>query len=322
MSEAALEPAPAPAPAPPPAEPPKTAVAPEPGKTAPLAAGGEPTPAEPDKPYWPADWREKAAEHYAAGDDKAFKRELKRLQGISDPAGMFGMYRELESKFTSGGLVKKPGKDAKPEDVAEFHKALGVPEKVEDYFKDLKLDNGAVLGDADMPVAKEFASAVHEAGATPAVVNKALNWYFKNQEAQAAHLDEMDDKFRRESESALKDELGPAYRRSVNSIASIFTDIKNEGSLYSRLMGGRMADGKIIGNDPDIVRWMASLAREINPAAAVVEDGDQGGKGIDAEIKEIESIMRKDRPRYDKEFAVRYGQLLAARDKMQARSRA
>lgn len=278
-----------------------------------------------DKPYWPADWREKAAAHYAAGDAKAQARELKRLQGVTDPAGLFGMYRELESKWTSGGLIKKPGKDAKPEEIAEFNKSLGVPEKIDDYFKDLKLDNGAVLGDMDMPVAKSFAEAAHKAGIPPAGVHAALNWYFANQESQAAALDEMDDTFRREAETELKEEFGPALRRKTNAIATLFaqapggTDLQNNASLYARLMGGRTSDGKIIGNDPAIVRWLVGMVQEVNPAISVVEDGDQSGKGVDAEIAEIEKVMRTDRRRYDKELAPRYAQLLAARDRIQAR---
>lgn len=296
------------------------------GKT--IAEGGEGKAEVQEKPYWPDDWREKAAQHYSAGDEKAYKRELKRLQGVTDPAGMYGMYRELESKFTSGGLIKKPGKDAKPEEVSEFHKAIGVPEKVEDYFKDLKLDNGAVLGDADKPLASAFAEAMHKAGTPAPAVQAALNWYFANQENQAAALDEFDDSFRKESEQQLKEEYGPALKRMTNSVAGLFaaapggTDLKNEGSLYARLMGGRTADGKLIGNDPDIVRWMVGLVREVNPAATVVEDGAGGGKSIDTEISEIETVMRTDRRRYDKDLAPRYAQLLAAREKIQARSRA
>jgi hypothetical protein len=295
-----------------------------------IAAGTEKK-QQPDeaKPYWPEDWRQKAAEHASAGDKKAYEKELKRLERIADPAGLYGMYREAEGKLTSGRLIPRPGKDAKPEEIAEFHKALGVPEKAEDYFKDLKLENGAVLGDQDMPIAKAFAEAVHEAGAPPAVVNKALNWYFKNQEEQAAQLDERDDSFRSEAEKALKEEFGPAFKRKTNAISSLFeiapggADVKNEAALYARLMGGRMADGQIIGNDPDMVRFLVALAMDKNPSASVVEDGDQSGKSVDDEIASIEKRMRDDRPAYfkDEKAQARYRELLSARDKIQSRQR-
>lgn len=280
------------------------------------------------KAYWPTDWREKMAERVAAGDQKIYKKELARLQRISDPYGVYGNYRELEARFTSGGLIKVPGKDAKPEDIAAFHKAIGVPEKPEDYFKDLKLDNGAVIGEADKPLVDAFATALHKAGAPPAAMNAALNWYYQQQEELAAKLDETDDAFRRESEQVLKEEFGPAFKRQVNAIGSIFAtapggaDVKNPGSLYARLMGGRTADGKIIGNDPDMVRWLASLAAEVNPAATVVEDG-AGGVPIEAELAQIKALRQTDAKRYWSDAVqAREAELIAAQHKIQARQRA
>jgi hypothetical protein len=310
---------------------------------APIAAGGEDAQEGDDeekaKPEDKADgkltkaeqtqkWREEMAEHVAAGDKKAYARELKRLERITDPKAVWGMYRELESKFTSGGLIKVPGKDAKPEEIAEFHKALGVPEKPEDYFKDVKLENGAVIGEADKPLVDGFAAAVHKSGATPQFVNAALNWYYANQEEQAAAMDEADDEFRRESERALKDEFGASFKRKTNAIAVLFasapggTDVKNEGSLYARLMGGRTADGKIIGNDPDMVRLLVNLASEVSPTATVVEDG-MGVKGAQARLAEIQKLRSTDKHAYwsdpiQKEEA----DLIAALEKEKLRARA
>lgn len=282
---------------------------------------------EKHKPYWPPDWREKMAEHAAAGDKKAYARELKRLQRFTDPTSVYGFAREYEGKFDRGGLVKVPAKDAKPEEIAEFHKAMGVPEKPEDYFKDIKLENGAVIGEADKPIVDIFATAMHKAGATPAVMNAMLNTYYAHQEEQAAAMDEADDEFRRESERALKDEYGAAFKRMTNAIGPLFstapggTDIKNDASLYARLMGGRTADGRIIGNDPDIVRWLVSLAQDVNPAATVVEDGNQSGLTIDAELAQIADMRKTDKRKYYSEAVQRReAELLAAREKIRARA--
>lgn len=294
-----------------------------------VAAKGEEKKPDPERPYWPEDWREKTAERWASGDKKVYEKELKRLKRIADPSGLHGMWRELEGKFSSGDLIKKPGKDATEEEVAAYHKALGVPEKPEDYFKNIKLNNGAEIGEADKPLADEFAQAVHKTGATQEFVNAALNWYYGRQEEQAAALDEADDTFATEAERALKQEYGNAYKRNINSIAPVFntapggTDIKNENSLFARLMGGRTADGRIIGNDPDMVRWLVSIAHEINPAATVVETGNQSGQTIDNEIAAIEKRMREDRVSYFKDEAAqsRLRDLYTARDKIREKSR-
>ena len=223
---------------------------------------------------------------------------------MKDLKSLWGMYREMEGKFTSGGLIKVPGKDAKPEEVAAFHKALGVPEKPEDYLKDVTLENGAVIGAADKPMLEGFAGAMHKAGAPPAVVNAALNWYYQNQEQAAAALDEGDDTFRKESERALKEELGPSFKRQVNAISTLFTtapggaDPKNPGSLYSRIIGGRTADGRIIGNDPEIMRWLISMANEVNPVASVVEDSAGGLRSAETRLDELKAMRKSDPKKY------------------------
>jgi hypothetical protein len=295
-----------------------------------LASGAQANGQQQEKPYWPDDWKERMAEHASAGDKKAYDKELRRLQNFDTPFAVYGSYRGMENTWATKQFVKLPGKDGKPEEIAEFHKALGVPEKPEEYLATYKPANGAMLGDDDKPVAAEFAAALHKSGAPPAAVHAALDWYLGNMEKQAAQLDEMDDTFRREAEQALKNDLGHAYQRKTNSIAPLFktapggADVSNPKSLYARVMGGRTADGKIIGNDPDMVRWLISMSQEVNPGASIVEDGDGGIQSIDTQISAIEQRMREDRRGYNKDFAQqeKYRSLLEARNKIQSRQRA
>lgn len=290
-------------------------------------ATGKETKEEPAKPYWPEDWREKMAEFAAAGDAKEKDRLLKQLGRYVDPAAIFGKTRELESKFSAGGLIKVPGKDAKPEEIAAYNKAIGVPEKHEDYLKDLTLENGAVIGEADKPLVDGVLAAIHKQGATPAVAKAMLDWYYGHQEKIAADQDEADDTFRRESERLLKDEMGPAFQRTKNAIAPLFatapggSDTKNENALISRLLGGRTADGRRIGNDPDVIRWLASIAHEVNPAATITEDGDQSGKSIDAELAEIRALRTSDPKKYRSDAVqARELALIEAQLKLKARA--
>jgi hypothetical protein len=297
----------------------------------PIAAGvGDAAPAiAPEKPYWPDDWREKTAEHAAAGDKKAYEKELARLQKLDSPISMYGSYRSMENTWASKQFVKLPGKDAKPEEIAEYHKAMGVPEKPEDYFAAVKLENGAVIGDADKPLVNSFAQAAHKAGMPAAQVNAAMNWYFSQQEQAAAQADEADEKYKAEAARELKDEWGGSFKRRTNAVATLFDiapggpDVRNPNSMMSRLLGGRTADGRVIGDDPAIVRWLAALAHERNPAATVVEDGDMTGKSIESEIGEIEKLMRENRPSYNKDTnkQARYRELLETRDRIRAKAR-
>lgn len=268
--------------------------------------------------------REALASHYAAGDKKAYAKELKRLErlGVERPEQIYGLYRDLDNKLNGGGLIKVPGKDAKPEDIAEYHKAIGVPEKHEDYINHIKLENGAVIGDADKPILNSFTEALHKAGAPPSTVNAAANWYYKLQEEQAAELDAADDAFKRESEKAIKDELGNAFKRKTNNIATLFTtapggaDARNPNSLYARLVNGRTADGRVIGNDPDMMRWLIGMADDANPISSVVEDGTASVKGVQKELDELKALRRSEPRKYwSKPVQDREAELYAALDK-------
>lgn len=282
----------------------------------------EPTDAE----RWQA-MREKIAKHASAGDEKAYKKELARLERISNVESLYGAYRDLEAKFSQGGLVKIPGKDAKPEEITAFAKQLGWTDKPEEMIAQIKLEDGMVIGDADKPMLTGFLGAVHGATSAQDFASKATAWYYRTQEEAAAIQDEQDDTFRRESERALKEEHGPAFARKTNAIASIFAtapggaDAKNPNSMFSRIMGGRTADGRLIGNDPTVVNWLIGLVNEVNPAATVVEDGNQSGVTIDTELAQIQGLRQSDPKKYwSNEVQARELELITAKSKIQARA--
>jgi hypothetical protein len=269
--------------------------------------------------YWPDDWREKAARHVAGDDEKAYERELRRLQRFSDPTGVYGMAREMEAKFSQGGLIKIPGEDASDEEKAAFRKAMGVPEETEGYIESLELPEGVVLGDDDKPIAEAFAKISGDADMTTGQYNQIVNWYYQQQEEAAALQDEADDEFKTKSTATLKEEMGGSYKRQVNAIASL-VPLAPEG-LMDRLLSGRTADGRIVGDDPDMVRFLSSLAMQVNPVASVMDDGNMDGKSIDSELAEIDKYRRENKSAYfkDEKMQARERELIAARDRLQAR---
>lgn len=275
--------------------------------------------------YWPKDWREQVAKHASAGNEKAYDRELKRLQRVTDPAAIYGNYREAESKISSNKAIFKPGPKATEEETKAYRKALGVPDSPEDYLENLKLPHEQTLGEADLDVANEFAERMHEAGANQEVMNKALGWYMEQQENAAAAQDDADERQKYDAEVELKEEYGASYKRRTAGIASLFAtapggaDVSNDDSLYSRLIGGRLSDGSLVGNDPDVVRWLASLAGDVNPAAVTLPDGMGSTKSVQDEITEIEKIMRTDKREYFKNHAGRYAELLEVRNRIKER---
>lgn len=285
------------------------------------------SPAPEDRPYWPDDWRERIADHASAGNKDVYQKELRRLQRFTDPSAIFGQARELESRFSSGGLVKLPTEKSSDKEWADYRAAIGVPDKPEGYLENIKLANGIEIGEADKPFVNGFAEALHQVGAPPQVAESVLNWYYSQQEQAAADLDDMDAQISSQAEQILREEFGPAFRRMNNAIATVFSqapggaDINNPDALISRLLSGRTADGVLIGSDPDFFRFMANIAKDRGLGMTEVEMGDETGQGVMEEIKAIEKMMREDRRAYfkDKDIQNRYVELLEARSRINAR---
>lgn len=247
------------------------------------------------KPYWPEDWREKMARQAAGEDEKAFKKELNRLQRFADPTGVYGFAREYEGKFDRGGLVKMPGKDAKPEELAEFQKAFGWAEKPAEMFSQIELQNGAVIGEMDKPLMNGFLEAVHGATSAQQVVSKAANWYLKQQEQLAADLDAKDDEFLRTSTRELKDELGPKYDRMINNISSLHRFHPRGREGFEEMITGRDGQtGRIIANNPELVRMFIAMSQEVNPVGSVVEDSSGGVMSVQNELASIQKLRTSD----------------------------
>jgi hypothetical protein len=297
------------------------------------ASGSQEQPEAPaaaeEAPYWPQDWREKMAEHYSAGNQKAYDRELRRLQRITDPTAVYGSFREGEARWDQGGLIKVPGEGATDEEIAAYDMARGVPEEAAGYFENLELSNGVVIGDADMPMAEGFAEAAHEAGMDPYQFQAVLDWYYSNQEQFSNELDELDDQNRINNDQVLREEFGGRRKGLENSVPMLFAqtpgggDPNNDASFMNNLFGGRLGDGTRIIDSPDFNRWVFSLTNELHPRATLVEYGAESGKSIEEQLKEIRDFRRSNRHEYNRDEAMQQKErdLLDAQMKAQERER-
>lgn len=261
---------------------------------------------------FPEDWRQKLA-----GNDE---KELARLQRMGSPADVWKAYRALEAKISSGQLKAGLKPDATPEEVAQWRKDNGLPEKPEDYRPNLP--NGMVPGEADMPLIGGFQKTAHELGLTPEQFNKTLSWYFAEADAAKAQQYEADTSFRSQAEDALRAEWGPAYRSEVRGIAN-FMEANAPAGMADLLFNSRSSDGKLLGDHPEVLRWLSSMVRTVNPLATLVPAGSADPlKAGEARIAEIENIMRTEPDKYWKNPDVQreYGALLEARETVKGRA--
>lgn len=96
----------------------------------------------------------------------------KSLESFKDIPSLAKSY--VETKKLVGAKSAVPGPEAKPEEIAAFHKAIGVPDTPEGYTPKIPEVPGLAF---DTETAKPFLVAMHKVGAPPAVVQAALDAY-------------------------------------------------------------------------------------------------------------------------------------------------
>ena len=115
------------------------------------AAASEPVP-------WREDWREALA-----GKDE---KELARLKRFASIENLHKSYREMEKRLSAARAVPTLPENATEEQVAEYRKAIGVPETPEGYG--LKFADELKPTETDNELLNGFASHMHGRNQTPA----------------------------------------------------------------------------------------------------------------------------------------------------------
>lgn len=259
------------------------------------------------------DWRVKLA----GGDEK----ELKRLSRFASEQDVYKAYRELENKFKSGQVKMSAPKDGTPEEIAAWRKDNGIPDSPEAY--DLSFDNGLVVGEEDKPYINEFLKSMHGHNATPDQVKAAIKSYYDIQAVQAQKIAEADSEFKDASLDGLREEWQGDFKRNINAVNNVLQSMPAEAREFFEQ--ARMPDGRLLGNDPNVIKWLAATAFELNPAAAIMPASVAApGMAIEEEIAALEKKIGDRESDYWKgplaeKNQTRYVQLLDAKQKIQAK---
>lgn len=183
------------------------------------------------------------------------------------------------------GAVRVPGKDAKPDEIAAWRKAVGVPEAPDKYavfrpegFEPTEFDQGAE---------KTLLEAAHAADLNQRQVDTVLKTHYL---IQAQQQKAMEDKARAAGEAAVEDlrvEFGRDYKANVTLADRWLTEHlgPDMGDEWKGLMGKRFADGTALGENPGFVKAIVKLAKDWADDGAVLLSDTGGATDIDAEIK-------------------------------------
>ena len=279
----------------------------------PEADGGE----ESETPQnWPTNWREVMA----GGDQK----KLGQLARYASPLNVYNSLRSLQGRLSAGDFIRaKP--DGKSEAaMKEWRATAGIPEKPEGYLQNLP--DGLIIGKEDEEIAKTFLADMHAKDAPPAFVHNALQWYYSHQEKLAEAQYARDTETRQKTEDALHAEWGPEFRANLNSVHAL-VDLYGSDTLKANLYGARLPNGEALGDNAEILQFLVSLAREINPRGIVTPGSGQPlGGAVQSEKAKIEASMAIPRRQSgpgdywnNPEMQKRYSELLALEERQKFR---
>lgn len=278
---------------------------------APNADPANPAPADPPKPDsnselhgFSADWRQKLA----GDDDKA----LKQLERFSSPKAMHEALNSSRQKITELSAGKAPGADAKPEEIAAYREANGIPKESAGYWDGIKLPEGMELSEEGKGVWKPLLENLHSKNVSPELFNEMVEAKIQVEQAEAAAQIENDGLDKQETEDELRTEWGSDYRANVNTYENLINKFVPQDAR-AEFDGARMADGSLMTNNPAMMRAFAEMGRLIAPAGTVVAtDGASIQSTIEDQLKGYEKQMGTKEWHGDEKAQGHYRELVSA----------
>lgn len=265
-------------------------------------AAGEP---ESDKGLWGEKWRESYA-----GEDQKKLAELKRYES---PKAVIDALLAAKEKIRTGQAREPLAKDAKPEEVAAYRKANGIPETPEGYLE--KLPEGIVLGDEDKQGFGDFVKDMHDSNAPPEFVHKAVAAYQKQVEARTIALQQQDNEQKTNAIATLTQEFGPEYAANIQSMKNFIT-ASFPKDVAEHFLSARLGDGTAIFNHPDMIRSFVRISRELNPTGTPTPGtGFDKADEIEKQIAAYEKRMHTKEWFNDTKANEHYRELINARER-------
>lgn len=269
---------------------------------------------------WPKDWQTKMA-----GDDE---KRLGLLKRLASPQAMAESYQQLSDKLSQRPGWPTPPEGATEKQLAAWREENDIPEKGEGYLENLP--DGLVIGEDDKEAIGAFTTKMHGVNANPATVHAALGAYYEIKEAQETARLDQDEKLRKETEDALREEHGNEnYRPNIARINGLL-DTMPKGAKEALLNARDASTEDPIMSNPAVVRGLLQIAMDINPVVPVLEgSGGDSLQSIDDEIAKYKGMMgdkksvywKGDGARDGEWHQQRYRDLTTAKAKMAARNK-
>ena len=172
-------------------------------------------------------------------------------------------YKELSGKLSKA--VVPPGDTATEEEKASYRKAIGVPEKPEDYkLEPATLPEGLTVDEA---MQKAFLKVCHDNDIVPAKANAINQWYMKAIGEQIVDAQKVVKTTKAEAESAIDKKYGLDRDAAKGYMERAFARYATPSLAEKYIKTG-------LDNDPETIEMFINIGRDMGDHVFV--DGSRG----------------------------------------------
>jgi hypothetical protein len=259
-----------------PADPPEQKTGGEPGAgvEAPAAAEAAP-PTEPAKPAAPA--APSLDDLRSTVTDSDRRAVLDRFNSLDDMAKALLDFRKRESD------VRVPGRDATEEQLAAYHKAIGVPEEPSGY--EFVLPEGHEATEDDTAFQEHFGKVFHEAALSvdqAKALNEAWNAFSATTEEAVRKADEA---FVKDAEQALRTKWGGDYEQNQTLAKRGAEHLFGAG--LDDALGLEMKSGRLLLDHPAMLEAFSKVGAELRESGEGPRMGDSERATLTEEIDDL-----------------------------------
>ncbi|MDD5348417.1 MAG: hypothetical protein PHT59_07380 [Candidatus Omnitrophica bacterium] len=205
---------------------------------------------------------------------------------IPVPQSLAKSYLESQKMLGKKGVIV-PDEKASEEDWANFHKALGRPDKPEDYGfkKPDKLPEGMTFNEERT---KAFAAAAHKLGLPKKAAEGLFSWWNEMEAANHEKFVKEANEQHVKATAEIKKEWGNDYDANLKKANEIITPLFGED--FNKLL---LDTG--FNNHPAVVRGMFKAAQMVSEHALAMEKSKGGGGEV---VTMAQIVSMKTDPRY------------------------
>ena len=201
--------------------------------------------------------------------------------------------RAIQSFQKRDGQVRVPGKDAKPEEIAAYHKAIGVPDKPEAY--EFFVPEGATVTDDMKANQVEWGKRFQAMGIGKDAAKKLSQFVSEDGKRYQDSLISADKTFAEQQEAALRSEWkGDDYDRNKTLANKAFRDLAGKTGLnVEALTQIETKDGRFLMDRAEIIRMFAAIGREMSEGSLGPTLTESEKDTVDEQIRGLRSQINE-----------------------------